>query len=542
MTDAVVIGAGPNGLVAANRLADAGWSVRVLEEQPEPGGAVRSGELVEPGFTSDLFSAFYPLAAASPAIARLELEQHGLRWARSRTAVAHPAPDGTCAIISTDLNETVRSLDGFAAGDGEAWRRLYALWERVGDHVLAMLTSPLLPVRPAARIATSLPPAELMRLARMGVLGVRRLADEAFTGPAGGRLLAGNALHADLTPEVAPSAVYGWVLCSLAQELGFPVPEGGAGRLTDALVSRLRSRGGEVTCGGRVTRVLVERGRAVGVEVDGGELVAARRAVLADVDAPQLYRDLVPEQAVGERVLDDIGRFQFDNATVKVDWTLDGPIPWSSPQALDAATIHVAEDIDLLTRHSTELATGRIPAEPYLVLGQYSPVDPTRMPAGKEVAWAYTHVPQTIRGDAGPDGLEGRWDERETEAIASRIEGQVERLAPGFRSVIRARHVFTPPGLEATNRNLRNGALNGGTAQLHQQLVFRPIPGLGRPETPIRRLYLCSAAIHPGGGVHGGCGEAGARAALLRDRTRRTAIALGGAAAAGAAFAIRRRR
>lgn len=537
MPDAIVIGAGPNGLVAANKLADAGWSVTVVEEQPEPGGAVRSGELVEPGYVSDRFSAFYPLGVASPALRALRLEEHGLRWARSENAVAHPASDGTCAVIGPDPDTTAASLDEFAPGDGDAWRRLYGLWEYVGDQVLGMLTTPFPPVRSAAALATKFPPRELLRFARIATLAVRRFATEEFEGAGGGRLLAGNALHADLSPEMTPSAVYGWVLCSLAQQVGFPTPVGGAGELTAALVRRLRARGGELVCGERVVRVAVERRRAVGVELAGGESLSAGRAVLADVDAPQLYTELLPREAVPARVLDDLRRFEFDNATFKVDWTLNGPIPWAAPAARETGTIHVAEDMDFLTQHSAELMMRRIPGEPYLVLGQYAPVDATRMPVGKEVAWAYTHVPQQPRGDAGPDGLAGKWDEREREIFVGRIEAQVERLAPGFRDLIRARHVFAPPDFQAADRNLRNGALNGGTSQLHQQLVFRPIPGLGRPETPVRRLYLCSAAIHPGGGVHGGCGDAGARAALFWDRARRGAPLAG--AAAGLALASR---
>lgn len=522
MPDAVVIGAGPNGLVAANLLADAGWDVVVLEEQDRPGGAVKSGELTEPGFVSDLFSAFYPLAAAPSPLRDLRLEEHGLRWRRSPVAVAHPAQDGTCPVLSTDPDETAASLDAFAPGDGDAWRRLYDLWLRVGDEVMGMLTGGFPPLRPAGRLALELGPQETLRLARMAVLGVRRHAEETFSGEGGGRLLAGNALHADLSPELPPSALYGWVLASLGQQVGFPVPEGGAGSLTEALVRRLGARGGEVRCGARAEAIAVRSGRAAGVRLAGGEEVSARRAVLADVDAPQLYRELLTPEAVPSRVRADLEAFQFDSATVKVDWSLDGPIPWTAPDAARAGTVHVADDMDYLTRHAGELAMHLIPAHPYLVLGQYACVDQSRMPAGKEVAWAYTHVPQRTAGDAA-GRLSGRWDEAELDAFADRVEGEVERLAPGFRSLIRRRHVFGPHELQAANRNLVNGALNGGTSQIHQQLVFRPTVGWGRPETPVKRLYLCSSSIHPGGGVHGAPGAAGARAALGWDRARRGA-------------------
>lgn len=540
MPDAVVIGSGPNGLVAANQLADAGWDVLVLEEQAEPGGAVKSAELTEPGFVSDLFSAFYPLAVASAPLRELRLEEHGLRWRRSDAAVAHPSEDGACALLSTRLDETAASLDAFAPGDGDAWRQLYSLWERIGEHLMGILTSSMPPLRPAARVAAALGPEQTLRLLRLSLLGVRRLSEERFRGEGGGRILAGNALHADLMPELPPSAVYGWVLASLGQQYGFPVPEGGAGKLTGALVRRLRAAGGELRCGERVETILIRAGRAGGVRLVGGEEVGARRAVLADVDAPQLYRHLLPEEAVPGEVLKDLEGFQPDNATVKVDWSLERPIPWTATEAARAGTIHVADDMDYLTRQSSELAMHLIPARPYLVLGQYACVDESRMPAGKEVAWAYTHVPQRTAGDAAGE-LTGSWDERELSVFADRVEEHVERMAPGFRKTIRQRRVVGPHELQGANRNLINGALNGGTSQLHQQLIFRPTPGFGRPETPVRRLYLCSSAIHPGGGVHGACGAAGARAALGWDRARRGAsIAIPATAVGLAAAAVRR--
>jgi phytoene dehydrogenase-like protein len=521
--DAVVIGAGPNGLVAANLLADAGWSVTVLEAEPDPGGAVRSGELTLPGFLHDRFSAFYPLGAASPVLVGLELERHGLRWRRSPLALAHPLPDGRCPVLSTDLEETVASLDADSLGDGDAWRRLYGLWRRIGGPMLDALLTPFPPLRAGARLAGRLGPAGLLRFARLGVLPVQRLAEEEFSGEGAGLLLTGLALHTDLAPDSATSSLFGWLLAGLGQQIGFPVPEGGAGRLTAALVARLDARGGRVVCGARVTRVVVRDGRAVAVVTAGGEEVAAERAVVADVGAPALYRDLVGAEHLPSSVLEDLRRFQYDNATVKVDWALDGPIPWAAEAARRAGTIHLADGMDHFVAASRHLVMGRIPARPPLVLGQMGVADPTRNPPGTETAWAYTHVPQKVRGDAGGD-LAGVWDFAEAEAFADRIEVEVERLAPGFRSRIRGRYVSTPPILEAADANLVGGAVNGGSAQLHQQLIFRPIPGLGRAETPVRGLYLGSASAHPGGGVHGACGSNAARAALAADRLRRARV------------------
>ena len=500
MPDAVVIGSGPNGLVAANMLADAGWSVTVIEAQDVPGGAVKSGEHLEPGYVDDQFSAFYPLAAASPAIRQLELERFGLEWAHGPLALAHPASDGTCAVLSRDLDETAASLENFAAGDGDAWRRLYAYWGKAGSPLLDAMTTPFPPVRAGLRLAFALR-RELLEFTRLGLLSVRRLADEHFRGQGGGRLLAGNAMHTDLLPESSLGGFFGWFLSTLGQTHGYPCVRGGAGNLTAALVHRLEARGGQVVCGSRVNGIVVERGVARAVTTDAGD-VAADKAVLASVHAVSLYLELLPRAAVPNRVLRAIERFEHDPATFKVDWTLDGPIPWAAADARRAPVVHVADSLDELSVTQSELARGVVPTKPFLVLGQYSMADPSRMPDGKEVAWAYTHLPRNV--EPGP--------------LADRMEDRIEALAPGFRGLVRKRGVWTPADLERANENLRGGSLNAGTAQLHQQLVFRPIPGLGRPETPVRRLYLASASAHPGGGVHGGPGAIAAKAALHKLR------------------------
>ncbi|HVF74652.1 MAG TPA: NAD(P)/FAD-dependent oxidoreductase [Acidimicrobiales bacterium] len=506
MPDAVIIGSGPNGLVAANLLADEGWDVVVLEATATPGGAVQSAELIEPGYVNDVFSAFYPLAAASPVMRTLNLERHGVRWRHAPLVLAHPALDGTCPVISRDLDETAASLDAYSPGDGAAWRRLFALWERIGPPMTEALMDPFPPVRAGLKTLGRLRPSEIVRFARFMLLPVRRMAEEEFDGEPARRLLAGNALHTDLFPESTLSGLFGWLLACLGQDVGWPVPEGGAGALTNALVRRLEQSGGKVLVDHPVAQVVVRNGRATAVRTHDGTEFDARRAIVADVNAPFLYLDLVGTEHLPSRAADDIRRFQWDNPTVKVDWNLDGPIPWTAEPARRAGTVHVAESIDALTRTSVDLATGQIPADPFLILGQQSMTDPTRQPAGKETAWAYTHVPARTL---------------DAEAVADRMEERVEELAPGFRGLIRGRHILSPSELQSRNPNLRGGATNGGTAQLHQQVVFRPTPGLGRAETPIGGLYLGSSSAHPGGGVHGACGANAAKAALWARRTRR---------------------
>ncbi|MCX5256934.1 NAD(P)/FAD-dependent oxidoreductase [Streptomyces canus] len=518
MPDAVVIGAGPNGLVAANLLADAGWSVEVLEEQPEPGGAVRHDHGVDPAYVSDVFSAFYPLAAASPILAALRLDRYGLRWSHAPSVLAHPLTDGSCALLDRDIDTTAASLDAFAPGDGAAWRRLHNVWESLRPDILGALFTPFPPVRATARLARRLRVAGGLRLARTLVLPVRRMGEEEFRGQGGRLLLAGNALHADLAPESAGSGGFGWLMAMLGQTYGFPVPVGGSGALTEALARRLQAQGVRIRCGQRVERIVVRGGRAVGVRTAAGDAVVARRAVLADVSVPALYGDLLDPEHLPAQLQEDLRRFQWDFATFKVDWALDGPVPWQAEQASRAGTVHLADGLDELTRFAAQIAMREVPDRPFLLFGQMTTADATRSPQGTESAWAYTHIPHEIGADAGDEGITGRWDTKDQELMADRVERQVERFAPGFRSLVRARRILAPPTLESLDANLHGGAINGGTTALHQQLVFRPAPGTGRPETAVPGLFLASSGAHPGGGVHGAPGANAARAALHRHR------------------------
>ena len=503
----MIIGAGHNGLVAANRLVDAGWSVLVLEATDSPGGAVRSAEVTADGFASDLCSAFYPLAAASPVLAGLGLHKYGLRWRHAPLVLAHLLPDDRCVALSRDLDETAASVESFAAGDGDVWRAEVADWQRIRADLLGALLQPFPPIRSAARLARRLGSADLLRFTRFALLSARRYGEERYAGDGARLLIAGNTLHTDLTPESSGGAVFGWLLAMLGQDVGFPVPEGGAQRITDALVNRFRGRGGELVCGASVREVVVRDGRALGVRTAAGEALRARRAVLADVPAPALYLDLVGPAHLPARLVADLHRFQWDNGTVKVDWALSGPVPWTAVPARRAGTVHLGMDLDGLTGYAASLTTGRVPKVPFLLLGQMTTADPSRSPAGTESVWAYTHVPRGLR-----------WTDDLALRVAERMEAVIERHAPGFAGLVVGRHLEAPPDLERKNPSLAGGAINAGSAGIHQQLFLRPVPGLGRADTPVDRLFLASASAHPGGGVHGACGANAARAALARDR------------------------
>jgi phytoene dehydrogenase-like protein len=517
--DAVVIGSGPNGLVAANLLADRGWSVVVLEAQPSLGGAVASAEDVHPGFVHDTFSAFYPLAAASPTIRSMGLEEHGLSWRHAPAVLGHPFTDGSWALLHRDRDVTARLADAQHAGDGEAWLELCAQWDAVGDQLIGALLRPFPPVRPALSL--------LARLRRVGGLGfVRDLLTPAaefgrnrFGGVAPGILLTGNAGHADIPLDAPGSGVLGLLMTMLGQTVGYPVPEGGAGRLAEALARRFTGLGGEVRCDAEVIGIDVESRRATGVRT-ATERVRARRAVVADVAAPILYGRLLEPDDVPARVTRGMRQFEMDPGTVKVDWALDGPIPWLSEPAHAPGTVHVADSVGQMQEALSQVWAGAIPAAPFMLCGQMTTTDPTRSPTGTESFWAYTHVPQETRTDAGSGDVQGTWDHDDCERFADRMQARMERLAPGFDSLVLARRVLGPRELEARNANLIGGAVGGGTAQLHQELVFRPVPGLGRAETGIGGLYLGSASAHPGGGVHGAPGSNAARAAVLHDRLR----------------------
>jgi phytoene dehydrogenase-like protein len=496
--DALVVGSGPNGLSAAITMARSGWRVLVLEASERPGGAVATEELTLPGFLHDTYSAVYPAAAASPVFARLPLERHGLRWIHPGACYAHPLPDGRAAALYRDVGRTAASLDRIHAGDGERWRAFATPLLAHFDALRQTLLGGFSPLRGAARLGLGLGPRGTLELLRLVLMPAEAHGEELFAGDGTRAWLYGSAMHSDVPPAASGSAIAAAYLNLLGHGAGWPSPEGGAGRLADALVSCLLELGGEVRTGATVVRLAAERGRLVGAELAGGERLSAPVAV-ADV-MPAALASLAGE-ALPSAYAHALCRYRHGPATLKVDWALDGTIPWTAPEAREAGTVHVGGSAEEVLR----AAAGVLPERPFMLVGQQSVADPTRAPAGRHTAWAYTHGPATVGWRA------------EGDRHVERMEARIERFAPGFRERILARHVLGPADLERRNANLVGGDVGGGSNAL-DQLIFRPVPSLAPYRTPVRGLYLGSAATFPGGGVHGVPGHAAARLALRDGR------------------------
>jgi phytoene dehydrogenase-like protein len=514
--DAVVIGAGPNGLVAANKLADAGWDTLLLEAQPEVGGAVRSDRELDPHFVSDTFSAFYPMAVASRVIMGLRLEEYGLRWRHAPAVLGHSRGDGSWVILHRDVDITAKLLDEEHPGDGASWQAVVDQWQRIGPSLVDGLVTPFPPIGPGLRAMIRLPRAGGLSFLRQLLSPAANTLEQEFGGAGVRLLLAGNALHADIPLDAPGSGFLGLLLIMLAQTVGFPVPEGGAGKLSEAMRDRFVAHGGEVVCNAEVTKINIEHGRGIGVQVLD-QLVRVRRAVLADVAAEHLYGRLVTFAELPPSVRVKMAAFRRDPGTFKIDYALSAAVPWRTPPPYAPGTVHLSDSYEELAMAFAQLSAGSIPEHPFLLMGQMTTTDPTRSPDGTESMWAYTHVPQRVLSDAGGN-LTGAWDTDDAERFADRMQNRIEQRAPGFSQRIIARRILTPLDLERRDASLVGGSLNGGTAALDQQLIFRPIPGLGRASTPIRGLYLASASAHPGGSVHGACGMNAARAALAHAR------------------------
>ncbi len=496
--DVLVIGAGPNGLVAACVLAKKGFRVLVVEANPRrPGGALGSEEATERGFVHDVGAAFFPFGKTSQAFRELGVDEH-VKWAHARYESCHPAPDGSFACITRNPEED-GALFG-SARDGEAWRKIAAWHKRVEPQLHRLLLGPF----PSLGAALALGPLNLLRMARLFATSARGLAERHFETVAARRVLPGLGLHVDVGPDDHLGAGLGYMLGLGATTGGYPVPVGGAQRITDALVRILEAHGGRLRLGARVTRVVVQGGRASAAILDGGEEIAVGRAVLADTAPRALLLDLIERTHVPASVARRLAKFEQGWGTFKVDWALTGPVPWTLGAASESAVVHAGDSVDDLSRFTREVRGGRLPERPYLVIGQQSLPDPSRAPEGHATLWAYTHVPART---------EGGWAAHR-ETFADSIDARIEELAPGFRARVRARRIVTPDDLQRMDENLVGGDLGGGSNAWNHQLLFRPLFPYFRYRMPICGLYLCSSYAHPGGGVHGMCGYNAAYAAL----------------------------
>jgi phytoene dehydrogenase-like protein len=465
--DAVVVGSGPNGLAAAITLAQEGLSLLVLEAAETIGGGARSAELTLPGFIHDVCSAVHPLAAGSPFFRTLPLAENGLEWIHPPAPLAHPFDDGTAAMLERSVEATGETL----GRDATAYRKLMAPLVADWDKLAIDLLGPL-----------RLPPRHPLALARFGwhaISSARGLAERLFEDERARALFGGMAAHSMIPLDQPPTAAFGLVIGLLGHAVGWPLPRGGSQRLTDALAYYLRSLGGEVV---------------TGVHVQSLDELPPAGAVLCDVTPRQLVRIAGQRLPAGYR--HKLAGYRYGPGVFKVDWALDGPIPWQATECTRAGTLHLGGTLEEMAAAERVVWRGEHPEKPYVLVVQPSLFDATRAPAGKHTAWAYCHVPHASTFD-----------------MTERIEAQIERFAPGFRDLILARSVKSAVAMERYNPNCIGGDINGGVQDLGQ-LFTRPVFRLVPYSTPLKGLYICSSSTPPGGGVHGMCGYFAAQAAL----------------------------
>ncbi len=464
--DAIVVGSGPNGLAAAITLAKAGLTTVVREAQDSIGGGLRSAELTLPGFVHDVCSAVHPLAASSPFFRTLPLADFGLTWIHPSAPLAHPLDDGTAVLLERSLQATAAGLPT----GGDDWVRLHEPFVRQWDKLAPDILGP--PLRPPRR------PFLMARFALQGLRTANALARR-LHGPRAQALFAGNAAHSFLPFDWAGTGAFGLMLGVMGHAAGWPIARGGSQRFADALAAYFRSLGGVIETGAPVQRL---------------DEVRTARVVMLDLSPRQVLQ--VAGEALSGGYRRALARYRYGSAAFKLDWALDGPLPWTAPECLRAATVHLSGTLEETAASEAEHPRGGLHDRPFVLLAQPTLFDDTRAPAGKHVVWAYCHVPNGYTGDA-----------------TDRIERQIERFAPGFRERVLARSVLTPADLERRNANLIGGDINGGMMHL-SQVFARPIARPYPYRTPLRGVYLCSASTPPGGGVHGMCGHQAARIAL----------------------------
>lgn len=468
--DALVIGSGPNGLAAAIELARNGYRVKVLEAADEIGGGTRNAELTLPGFVHDVCSAVHPMGILSPFYTQLPLADHGLEWIRPAASVAHPLDDEPAIMLYRSLARTAEGL----GRDGAAYRALVGPFV---DRAIELLGDAMAPLRMPRH------PILMARFGLRAAFSANRLARILFREERGRALLAGCAGHSVLPLSQPLTAALGVLFAVTGHAEDWPVARGGSSAVTRALASYLRSLGGAIETGRRVTRL--------------AELPESR-VVLFDTSPEQLASIAGDDLPAGYRRR--LGRYRYGPGVFKLDWALDGPIPWRDPACLEASTVHVGGTLEEICASEREMYAGRHADRPYLIVCQQSQFDPSRAPAGRHTGYAYCHVPHGSTLDR-----------------TAAIEAQIERFAPGFRDRILARHAMNTADFERHNPNYKGGAITGGVSDA-LQLFNSPVTRLDPYSTPNPRLFICSAATPPGGGVHGQCGYWGARSAIRRLR------------------------
>lgn len=501
--DVVVVGAGINGLSAAALLATKGRSVIVLEEQPEPGGAVRTAEVTLPGFKHDLFAMNLGLFAGGPVNAALgqTLAQHGFALVPSAKPFCSVFPDGSMLGVEADVERTIANVAAVAPEDVAAWQRLTEQLGAWAPYLIGILGSDLpswSAVRTLLKARKQLGMDGVYEMIRLALQSTRAFTEENFTSPKTRALTASWGMHLDFAPDISGGALFSFLETIGGQLFGMVIGQGGAACMINALVGTIEANGGSVLCGQRVTEFLVEGNRAVGVQLADGTQVRARRAVISNVN-PRLMPDLLPAQLRSEPVVQRARTFRPGLGTMMIHCALDGLPPWTASEAASYNYVHIGPWLDDMARTYTQAAAGELPDSPTLVVGQPTVSDPSRAPEGQHVLWVQVRMLPLELAD-------GRsWDEA-GEAYADQVMAKIEQYAPGLRARVLARTVLTPTDLERANVNLILGDSLGGSHHPAQFFFLRPVPGWGRHRAPVRDLFLCGAGTWPGGGVGGGSG------------------------------------
>jgi phytoene dehydrogenase-like protein len=506
-----VVGAGANGLAAAILLARAGWGVTVLERSDAPGGAIRTEEATLPGFRHDLYAMNLNLFVGGAFRAELggDLARHGFRIAGSPRPFCSVFPDGRFVGVSTDGDETIRSIRSFSTRDADAWRGLAAWYERVAPHLFPVLGLPL----PSAAAGRALWrgsralgknwPVELVHLAAQSS---RELVEQHFESRELHATLASWGMHLDLPPDLPGGALFAFLETFASAANGMALGEGGAATMIEAMVGLLRAQGGEVVCGAEVERILVAGRRAAGVEVAGGVRYEASRAVIANL-TPTVLLGLLGDAALPASYRRRAAAYRYAPGTLMVHLALDDLPPWAAGAAArEFAYVHLGPYMEDMSLAYAQAVAGLLPERPTLVVGQPTAADPSRAPAGKHVLWVQARVlPGRIRGDAACEIAATDWDEAK-EPYADRVVGLLEEHAPGLGERILARHVLSPLDMERANPNLVGGDQLSGSMHPAQNFFLRPVPGWSRYRTPVEGLYVCGASTWPGPGVGAGSG------------------------------------